>query len=318
MLRYINEFAVDSEICLPGDPNSTARFTLPDVEPIIIHRKPLDKIPSLLRKIRPQLCYDVGNGILIDPGNCSILIDYRGHKISVDAEDDKLEIAGQWVINMGLATATIIRGHLPLHGAGLQVDGRFIAIMAPSTVGKSTLSWHLLQKDAKFACDDLISTYYTDEQKFISYPSVSLCPKVHHSLVVRAGLDIKQLTRIDDGSNEEEYLIPLPMQKRVHFPQQLSAVFLLCPDKNLALSEVYKSKLAPVKFLSKLPENLHSIWLTAKWWNWERLSKRCHQFAEQVPAYELCYNRSYSILPQLEELIRKQISKLPESENQEI
>lgn len=312
-LYHINEFAVESEIDLPFDASARSACLLPGDNHIHIRRASLADIPCTMRKVRRQLIYDVGDGFLLEPPGLALHIDFKGRVLTIDAPDEKVPVAGAWAIHAGLGAATLTHGGVPLHGAGLELAGKYVALMADSGTGKSTLSWFLLQRGAQFGNDDLIPAYLTDE-KVVVYPSVSLFPKLSREAVDRHGLNVADLLPADYGTGEEEYYIPLPPSRRVPAPAPLSAVFLLrpCPkadDGPLRLERlaglVTTRRQAEDEAARTLERNLHALWLIGKWMDKRRIGALCHSLAARVPIYELSYPKAFALLPELGRAIER-------------
>lgn len=312
---HINEFAVTSEFPLPHDAQARARLPVPEENHITICRASLADVPCLMRKIRPQLIYDVGDGFLFEPRGLAMHIDYKGRVFTVDCPDERLTVAVAWAIHAGLGAATVTRGGVPLHGAGLEVAGRYVALMASSGSGKSTLSWYLMQHGARFGNDDLIPTYLTDGEA-VAYPSVSLFPKLSREAVDRHGLDPAALPVADYGTGEEEYYAPMPSERRIPAPAPLAAVFLLRPRPLNGHGPLQVGRMAELAAVRRLGEdeaaealrrNLHALWLIGKWVDECRIKRLCREAAARVPVYELAYPKAYALLPQLAATIARTV-----------
>lgn len=314
MIEYhINEFAVESEFALPCDAAGRSPRAIGEADRVTIRRASLAGLPCTLRKIRPQLIYDVGDGFLLEPptkrGMLALHIDFKGRALTVDCPDDLLEAASAWAIHAGLGAATLTHGGVPLHGAGLEIARQYVALVADSEAGKSTLSWFLMQRGARFGNDDLIPVRLEGDDA-VAFPAVSLYPKLQREAVDRHGLDIATLLPADYGTGEEEYYVPLPAARRVITPCPLAAVFLLRPqplskDGLLTLRRmrelVAARRLPEDEAAATLRRNLHAAWLIEKWMDGRKLDALCRRLAVRVPVYELTYPRSFAILPHLAE-----------------
>jgi len=311
MIRYdINEFAVESDLALPCDVAGCSPRAIGEADRLTIRRASLANVPCTLRKIRPQLIYDVGDGFLLEPkterGMLALHIDFKGRALTVDCPDDLLEVASAWTIHAGLGVATLTHGGVPLHGAGLEVAGRYVALMADSGAGKSTLSWFLMGRGAHFGNDDLIPVRLNEGQA-IAFPSVSLYPKLSREAVDGYGLDMATLLPADYGTGEEEYYVPLPAVRRVTAPRPLVAVFLLRPEAlpGSLLPIPHMADLVTVQRLSEdeagltLRRNLHAAWLIEKWMDGRKLDALCRSLAARVPVYVLSYPKAFALLPAL-------------------
>ena len=316
MIKYrVNEFAVESGFVLPCDAVACTPRAIGEADRLTLRRASLVHIPCTMRQLRPRLIYDVGDGFLLEPntkrGLLALHIDFKGRVLTVDCPDDLLEVASAWAIHAGLGVATLTHGGVPLHGAGLEVMGKYVALMADSGAGKSTLSWFLMQRGARFGNDDLVPVRM-DGNDAIAFPSVSLYPKLQRDAVDRHNLDIADLLPADYGTGEEEYYVPLPTARRVTSPHPLAAVFLIRPqplpiDSLLTvrrMSEMVEARRVPEdEAAATLRRNLHAAWLISKWMDGRKLDALCHRLAARVPVYMLTYPRSFAISPVLAERI---------------
>jgi hypothetical protein len=337
MRYYINEFAIDSDLPLPVDTNVAP--AVPPTHTLTVRRQSLKDVPSLLRKVRRQLIYDVGDGFLIEPHlDIALHIDFHGKTVLVDCPDDenRILVAAAWLLHAGLGASTLTHGGLPLHGAGLTVDGKYIALMADSGAGKSTLSSYLLENGAQFGSDDLVPVHPTPGQnETIAYPSVSQYPKIAREVAEAQGLNLADLLRADYGTGDDEYYLPIPTETRILDPLPLSAIFALTPKRaqrtcqnpecdgdcgcggNCAcgageatltyetgdVNDITVRRLEGDEAAQFLAQNLHASWLLGKYMNTRKLLERCSIVASQVPIIELSYTRSYELLPKLHEVI---------------
>lgn len=305
---HVNEFAVHSEIALPFDAARSA-CPIPDGNHITLRRGSLAHIPSLLRTLRRQMVYDVGDGFLIEPHGLALHIDLKARTLTVDCADEKVSAAAAWAFHAGLGAATIARGGVPLHGAGLEIAGRTVALLAASGTGKSTLSWFLIEQGARFGNDDLIPTYLTDTAT-TAYPSVSLFPKLQREAVDRHGLDPAALRPADYGTGEEEYYAPLLPAQRTPGPAPLIAAFLLRPwpetqEEGNGYGEVTARRLPEAEAAAIFQTNLHTLWLIGKWVDERRIATLCRTLAARVPLYEVRYPKAYHVLPDLAATLRR-------------
>jgi hypothetical protein len=333
MRYYINEFVINSDLPLSVDTNVAP--ATPPIHTLTVMRQSLKSIPSLLRKVRRQLIYDVGDGFLLEPHlDVALHIDFHGKTILVDCPDDenRILVAAAWLLHAGLGASTLTHGGLPLHGAGLAIDNKYIALMADSGAGKSTLSSYLLDKGAIFGSDDLIPVHANT-----AYPSVSQYPKISREVADGRGLALEGLIRADYGTGEDEYYLPIPTKDRLVDPLPLATIFALIPKRAKrtcqnpecdgdcgyggncacgggdAATPTYETdggdydiavrRLEESEATQFLAQNLHADWLLGKYMNRSKLFARCQAVAAEVPVIELSYTRSYELLPKLHEVI---------------
>lgn len=305
MHRYhVNEFAIASEFAFPCDPDGRSPQVVPEADHIVVRHGSFASISCVLRKVRRQLCYDVGNGLLLEPTCGAIHIDYKGRVITVDADEDNLPAACAWVVHVGLSAATLFRGNLPLHAASVELAGHVVAVIAGSGTGKSTLCWHLLESGARFGCDDLVPVAL-GESGVSAFPSVSLFPKLHRDVLDRFGIDATRLRRADDGTGADEYWVTISPAQRVAGPRPLAAVFLLAPEPDGRCETwITAQRLSAEAAAKVLYGNLHGVWAIGKHLDAARLLTRCAALARQVPVYRLRYVRAFDTLPALATAMR--------------
>lgn len=313
-LLHINEFVVESYLPLPCDARCHSRAVSIASQSLLIRRSSLQDIPCLMRRIRPQLSYDVGDGVLIEPSqHLQMHVNGRGDIVTVDVGDENLALAAAWVVGAAMPVCTLFRGGLPLHGAGVEVDGRFVGIMAPSGSGKSTLLWALLEQGALFANDDCIPIALADGQ-VLAMPSVSCYPKLHETALANSGIDVGNC--LPAPPHEDEFWVPIEASRRLREPQPLSALFVLQPlpasrqgepdvPGGIVAERVERELAVPI-----LLENLQGVWLLHKQLDEKNLAARCDALAQSVPLYVLKYLKRFETLPLLTNAIRD-LSKNP-------
>lgn len=103
-----------------------------------------------------------------DGGWYRIRYDYRGHvadcfirsdgrEITVDADDGETDAELSNLIEGPiLGRAMRLAGHPSLHATALAFEGRAIALMGASGVGKSSLAWALIQQGCRLVSDDMV------------------------------------------------------------------------------------------------------------------------------------------------------------------
>ena len=140
-----------------------------------------------------------------------------------------------------------------------------------------------------------------------AFPSVSLYPKLSREAVEQRRLTLCELLPADYGTGEEEYYIPLPLERRVCAPQPLAAMFLLQPQP-LSSGLASVPRLPGLVTARRLPEdetagmlrrNLHAAWLIEKWMDGRRLDTLCRRLAAAVPCWALSYPKAFALLPEV-------------------
>lgn len=296
----VNEFAIESDFPLIADATIEG---IGDGIPLRLRRDSLANVPSLLRKIRRQMTYDVGTGLIIEPRlTLALLVDYRADKITVDCSDESLGAASAWLWNAALGCRTILRGGLPVHAAGIEIAGRYVGIMAPSGSGKSTLTHYLIESGvARFGNDDLIPVYVA-EGVVTAFPSVSLYPKIGADIAEQNKLSLRTLILSDSDPRQVEYYVPIRLEQRTVEPAPLYAMFLLAPDESAANGVTCEPIADAASFLFN---ELHGNWLIGRFLDSAKIQQRVQALVDSVPVYRLVYRRNFDILPRLAEVIRQ-------------
>lgn len=316
MHRYhINEFVVESDLPLPCDKRCRSRAVVKASQYLHVRCSSLREMPCLMRHFKRQLSYDVGDGVLVDPTpHLQMHVNGRGDVVTVDVADGSLALAAAWVIGAALPICTLFRGGLPLHGAGVEVDGQFVGIMAPSGSGKSTLLWTLLEQGARFGNDDCIPTHPSDGQ-VLAMPSVSSYPKLHKAALKNSGVDVTHCEPAPP--HVDEFWVPIEARRRLHEPQPLAALFVLRPFHSPSRQShpethdgVVAERVTREAAVPLLLKNLQGVWLLNKQLDEKDMATRCDALAQSVPLYVLKYLKRFETLPLLANAIRR-LSKVP-------
>ncbi len=122
-----------------------------------------------------------------------------------------------------LSYALTKQGHEPLHATAVEIDGRAVAFLGESGMGKSTLAAALLETGAKLVTDDLLRL----EPRGAAYaafpgpPRIKLLPPIAEELMTGpwSGSVMNPLAR--------KLIIPLPLEKACSEPVPLAALYAL-------------------------------------------------------------------------------------------
>ena len=247
--------------------------------------------------------YDVGDGILICSGTLKMHVARKGDLVSFDFDEhkrDELQFALALATNLAISLCTLLRGELPLHGAGAEIEDRFVGLLAPSGAGKSTLLWALLAHGARFGTDDVIPLRATDKS-IHAFPSGALHAKVSESQLQRRGLNPLQYQQWAPGS--DEFWLPIAPSERVSGARPLQALFVLRPvfDANWSGFGVH-----PVTTSLALPlllENTQGLWAACGCLSNPPLLDSWRRVAQSVPMWVLQYPRCREALPALINMI---------------
>jgi hypothetical protein len=304
---HLQGFSVESEIALPCDSLSQSPFSQAQETSLSVRRSSLQDVPCLVRKIRKQPSYDVGNGVLIEPNHLLMHINLEGTVISVDVEDNYLEWAALWVMSKGLSVCTAFQGGLPLHAAGVEIEDHYIGIMAPSGTGKSTLLWTLLQQGCRFGNDDMIPLHI-ESNRVVAVPSSASYPKIGRALLQKHGPQATPFRRVQ--ADEEEFWMLIERKSRVKTARPLKALFLLQPDSHMELhQEVIIDRLPEDVLIPLLLENMHALWLIHRQLDKNTLLSQCAVIARTTPVHVLRYRKCFEVLPNLATAIRQSLSR---------
>jgi hypothetical protein len=267
--------------------------------------------------------YDVVSGALIcsadqivmyiDRDATSIIscVGNRSYRYAANIEQAMLiaarvSCAAALAVNLGISIASLFTNRIPLHAAGLEVDGQLIAITAPSGTGKSTLLWALLDQGATMASDDLMTLRLSDGD-VLATPSISVHAKLTKSALVDRGTDNAGMHEVMPGY--DEYWMPMPEAERVTAEQPLQALFVLAPEPNWPIMQTSIDRIWAGDALVRLMEATQGLWschsaLDPYWMRGFYLG-----FIESVPIYLVRYNRTWNVIPRLIEQINMTIKK---------
>lgn len=315
MLYQINQFSVESNLRLPADLSSSidaATSGQTGASLSIRHEQgSLNEFSQVhwVGRIGDGFLrsYNVGDGVVVCAlDGLRMYVNRAGNSVVLDFDgSDSEALAGALALstNSGISICTLFRGDVALHGAGVEVDGRFIGIMAPSGAGKSTMLWALLNVGALFGNDDVIPVRIIDG-RVVAFPSVSLHAKLSREALEKRGMDAEQLE--EWVPNSDEYWIPMEAQQRVREPRPLAALFVLRPTVDAASpDEVHVRKVDAGVALSLLMENTQGLLAASQMVDGKELFARYSEIMRTVPLYVLHYHRSFDALPALTQLIRE-------------
>ena len=313
---HLNEFVVESELPLPCDETCRSEAVESDARHLAVRRASLRELPCLMRHFKKQLSYDVGDGVLVEPKvGLQMHVNARGDSITIDAREEDAALAAAWVVGAGMPICTLFHGDLPLHGAGVELGGHFLGIMAPSGAGKSTLLWSLLQAGALFSNDDCIPLRF-EEARVLALPSVSGFPKLHAATLKNGGVD-QSLCR-PAPPHVDEFWVEIGAASRLFEPRVLAALVVLQPRFAARFSEdengVIVARRVPEDAATPLLlRNLQGVWLLEKQLDERKLVQQCATLGASVPLYVLEYAKNFAVLPLLASALRDLVNAPAES-----
>ncbi len=255
---------MESDLALPCDARCRSRALDPRRDVLRVQRRSLQDFPCAMRRVRRQLSYDVGNGVLIETAEFLMHIGQGGRTITVDADEQHQALAALWLLGAGLSTSAFFRGELPLRGAAVQLDGQMVGILGPSGAGKSTLVWALLQGGALFGNDGLLPLRFEDSHEgwqesrqegeskgaqVTAIPAISLHPRLPRATMRRRRLALKQYDPVlarrsasgvsGPASGPDEFWLPIEPLRHATEPAQLAALFVLRPGTTADASNAW-------------------------------------------------------------------------------
>lgn len=195
--------------------------------------------------------------------------DYRGHIADFGIRADGREIivhagdgeADAEVANLIegpiLARATRLAGRPCLHATALALDGRAIALMGPSGVGKSSLAWALIQQGCGLVSDDMVGITQGADGP-MTHPGRT-CLRMWPDSVARLGVG-EGLAAVLFPTTTELAKIGVrdPGRGGVCNPLPLHAVYRLSPRRADLYHPVIED-LPPGERLAELAANLHGM-----------------------------------------------------------
>lgn len=232
-------------------------------------------------------------------------VDQDGSTITLDfdaANEATLAGARALSTNAGIAICTLLRGDVALHGAGVEVDGRFLGIMAPSGAGKSTMLWALLDAGALFGNDDVIPIQICGGE-VMAQPSISLHAKLSRVALEKRGENLCEYSEWVPGT--DEFWVPIEAERRVQKARPLAALFVLRPGFGAELSDQVRiHRAAGGMALSLLMENTQGLMAASQQVDTKRLLSHYVDLIKTVPLYVLEYHKCMEALPALVSAMR--------------
>lgn len=307
----INQFLITSDLSLPAAPCCRREAGVPDDRLSLCHEAGTLNEFSQVRWMGKRgggflRSYDAGDGALVCASDgFKMHVDKDGRKITLDFDEsnnDHAKIARALSTNLGMSISTLFRGEVPLHGAGVEIDGQFIGLMAPSGAGKSTMLWSLLDHGARFGNDDVIPVHVA-EGRVMATPSMSLHAKLSRAALENRGLEPLRFEEWVPGSNE--FWVPMNMDTRVQEPHPLAALFVLRPVFGAESPDQIRVHRAEGEAaLSLLMENTQGLWAVSQMVDGKRLFSRYADVARAVPMYVIEYHKCLEALPALMNTMR--------------
>jgi hypothetical protein len=319
MYHYqINQFDVESDIELPCDLRCRRSREYQDLAPlrVRVRRHSLEEFPQVEYVMRrfggAMRIYHVGTGTLLCCEHIMMHVDNGGRTITLDIEDEYAPLGALYAIAIGMGICTLLRGDIPLHAAGVEIDGKVIALMAESGTGKSTTSRALLHAGARFVSDDVVVARLESDGIVTGFPAISLHAKANREALRREGRDYRQYEPVNEmyeGPDDEceiKYWDPVAPEGRVLEAKSLSALYVLQPVPPLETPQpVIAKRAGGVSMITLLIENTMGYNAARALIKEGDLLKRYMGLVTRLPIYTLEYPKRYEALPEVIQAIRE-------------
>lgn len=270
MHRYrLGVAEVASEICLSGLPEGEASG---DVVISIRRGLPADgEVDWVDHPEGAELTPDwaqVDYSRSADGGWYRVRYDYRGHIADFGIRADGLEItidagAGETDAELSnliegpiLGRAMRLAGRPCLHATALAADGRAVALMGSSGVGKSSLAWALIQQGCQLVTDDMVSLEPGPGGMLVQPGRARL--RMWPDVVKRLGIAESIATVLFPTTSELAKVGVRDPSSFKQGPTPLHAIYRMLP-RDPALTAPRIVDLPPGERLAELAANLHGM-----------------------------------------------------------
>jgi len=198
-----------------------------------------------------RVSYDY-NGHIADFG-----ISADGREIIVHAGDGEADAeVANLIEGPILARATRLAGRPCLHATALALDGRAIALMGPSGVGKSSLAWALIEQGCGLVSDDMVGITHGAEGP-MAHPGRT-CLRMWPDSVRRLGVGEGLAAVLFPTTTELAKIGVRDPGRGDRPPLPLHAVYRLSP-RRADLRRAVIEDLPPGERLAELAANLHGM-----------------------------------------------------------
>lgn len=179
-------------------------------------------------------------------------------------------------------------GALVLHGGGVAINDRAVAIMAPTGSGKSTLSASLQRAGHSLLGDDALILDQSENGFTLSavYPSLRLLPD---SIAALFGAEAE--TRLMAQHSDKRHVVVKATEPTDVTVPLAALIFLAAPGPHVCLRRITVAE-ACISLIA----NSFALDPTDRVWAADNM-KRASTLAAHVPAYTLSYPRDYTRLP---------------------
>jgi len=292
--------------CSPSEP-ADVRVYLPSPEEFplreLVYRSPYldnagEPILTVRRTAQPGYCFDYADGT-------RFYMNQDGSEVFASWPDGlTVEDTAVYLYGPILGFILRLRGMVSLHGSGIELGGRGIALVGPPGAGKSTTAAAFVQSGFRALTDDVFVLIERETGFFVqpAYPGIRLWPE-----------SVRHLWGTDDAlprltmTWEKRYLNLEKQRFADDFrPVPIAAVYLLGSRTVSATAPCFAS---PPSLLDLLANTYSGYALSP--------AMRAHEFdvlsrfMSKVPVRKVIPHADPSLLPALCHLIEKDASELP-------
>ena len=280
------ELGIHSEIFLPG---------------LLAARNPSQDVLVLLQSLVDFEKVKSGNASFFlgeTPGVANFLV-RDGNQITVDPAPT-VEPAVLSSILLGPIFAVLLRqrGLAVVHASGVMIDGGAVAFLGQSGQGKSTLAQAFYNRGYGVITDDVMAISVEENRPEVlpGYPSIKLFPEAARAL---------------DSEESVTHRVNSQTEKRAH------SVACGFPQARLPLRRMYvlssgeKNAIEPLQLqevFAELVRNARAMTLLNDTDSLKAHVHQCSRLAAAVPTFRLRRRRDLTALPEVVELIEKDLA----------
>ncbi len=201
-----------------------------------------------------------------------------------------------------LGRVLLLRGVLCLHASVISINGKAIAIIGPSTAGKSTTAAALAQRGFSVLTEDITALKYDGSRFWVQpgYPRLRLWSNSLNAL----GCSVEDLSKVSMYAEKRYLDLNINSGKQWHFqkePLPLSQIYLL-DKRDSALIKPQTFSLSPGEALGELAANIFKKTMLDK----QRLAsnfQQLSQLVQMIPIQRLERPNDLASLPLICEII---------------
>ena len=190
------------------------------------------------------------------------------------------------------------RGFAVLHASGITVNGTAVVFLGQSGWGKSTLAQAFYVRGYSVVSDDVMAVRLDDNgaQVLPSYPSIKLFPNAACFL----GCEGSALHKVHSQTEKRVHNVAMGFSKEA---QPLKRMYMLAGGERNEIQV-----LQPQEVFGELVRNSRALTLLRDAESLKTHLRQCTRLAASVPAFRLRRRRDLTALPELVELIEKDLA----------